>query len=85
MVSVGSKSLPSRRHRITEEDSLMGERGKSSNNHGERKKGMRRKDQRGSRGFDGDSNKRNQSGGAPNVKPASKKQSEFEHQNQFVR
>ncbi|XP_010471257.1 PREDICTED: pumilio homolog 23 [Camelina sativa] len=86
MVSVGSKSLPSRRHRTTEEDSLMGERGKSSNNnHSDRKKGMFRKDQRGGRGFDGDSNKRNQSGGAPNVKPASKKQSEFEHQNQFVR
>ncbi|EOA33684.1 hypothetical protein CARUB_v10019867mg [Capsella rubella] len=63
----------------------MGERGKSSNDHSERKKRMSRKDQRGSRGFDGDSNKRNQSGGAPSVKPVSKKQSEFEHQNQFVR
>ncbi|KAL9311504.1 Pumilio 23 [Arabidopsis thaliana] len=85
MVSVGSKSLPSRRHRTIEEDSLMGERGKSSNNHSERNKGMRRKDHKGNRGFDGDSSKKNQSGGAPNVKPASKKHSEFEHQNQFVR
>ncbi|KAL1214456.1 Pumilio-like protein 23 [Cardamine amara subsp. amara] len=82
MVSVGSKSLPSRRHKNTEEDSLMADREKSSRG---RNKGMRRKDQKGNRGFDGDSNKRNQSGGASNVKPASKKQSEFEHQNQFVR
>ncbi|CAH2066912.1 unnamed protein product [Thlaspi arvense] len=85
MVSVGSKSLPSKRHRIIEEDSLMGEREKSSNNHSSRRKGMGRKAQRGDRGFDGDSSKRNQSGGAANVKPASKRQSEFEHQNQFVR
>ncbi|XP_024006655.1 pumilio homolog 23 isoform X2 [Eutrema salsugineum] len=63
----------------------MGERGKSSNNHSSRKKGMGRKAQKGSRGFDGDSNKRNQSSGAANVKAAPKKQSEFEHQNQFVR
>ncbi|VVA95022.1 unnamed protein product [Arabis nemorensis] len=86
MVSVGSKSLPSRRHKtIIEEDNLMGEREKSSDNRTSSRKGMCRKAQKGSRGFDGDSNKRNQSGGAANVKPASKKQSEFEHQNHFVR
>lgn len=85
MVSVGSKSLPSKRHRTIEEDNLMGEREKSSSNHSSRKKGMGRKAQKGGRGFDGDSNKRNPSGGAANVKAASKKQSEFEHQNQFVR
>uniref|UniRef100_A0A1J3C7M7 Pumilio-like protein 23 n=1 Tax=Noccaea caerulescens TaxID=107243 RepID=A0A1J3C7M7_NOCCA len=86
MVSVGSKSFPSRRHKSSEEDSLMGEREKSGNNHTSRKKGMCRKAQKGSRGFDGDSNKRNQSGGAAaNVNPVSKKQSEYEHQNQIVR
>lgn len=87
MVSVGSKSFPSRRgtRPLFEEDNSMGEREKSSNNRTSRKKGMCRKAQKGSRGFDGDSNKRNQSGGATNVKPASKKQSEFEHQNHFVR
>lgn len=85
MVSVGSKSLLSRRHKNTEEDSLMGEREKSSNNRSGKNKGMCKKAQKGSRGFGGDSNKRNPSGGASNVKPASKKQSEFEHQNQFVR
>ncbi|KAF8111247.1 hypothetical protein N665_0076s0234 [Sinapis alba] len=65
----------------------MGQREKSSNNHSSRKKGMGRKGQKeGGRGFDRDSNKRHQSGDAANVKaPASKKQSEFEHQNQFVR
>ncbi|CAH8359410.1 unnamed protein product [Eruca vesicaria subsp. sativa] len=63
----------------------MGQREKSSNNHSSRKRGMGRKDQKGGRGFDRDSNKRNQSGDAANVKAVSKKQSEFEHQNQFVR
>lgn len=63
----------------------MGQREKSRNNHSSRKKGMGKKDQKGGRGFDGDRNKRNQSGGEANVKAASKKQSEFEHQNQFVR
>ena len=64
---------------------LMGQREKSSNNHSSRKRGMGRKDQKGGRGFDRDSNKRNQSNDSANVKAASKKQSEFEHQNQFVR
>ncbi|KAH0919999.1 hypothetical protein HID58_027659 [Brassica napus] len=64
---------------------LMGQREKSSNNHSSRKRGMGRKDQKGGRGVDRDSNKRNQSNDAANVKSASKKQSEFEHQNQFVR
>ncbi|KAL0801643.1 hypothetical protein Bca101_056819 [Brassica carinata] len=63
----------------------MGQREKSRNDHSSRKKGMGRRDQKGGRGFDRDSNKRNQSGDAANVKAASKKQSEFEHQNQFVR
>ncbi|XP_013649542.1 pumilio homolog 23 [Brassica napus] len=63
----------------------MGQREKSSNNHSSRKRGMGRKDQKGGRGVDRDSNKRNQSNDAANVKSASKKQSEFEHQNQFVR
>ncbi|KAJ0241043.1 Pumilio 23 [Hirschfeldia incana] len=63
----------------------MGQREKSRNNHSSRKKEMGRKDQKGGRGFDRDSNKRNQSGDAANVKAVPKKQSEFEHQNQFVR
>ncbi|KAL0701556.1 hypothetical protein Bca4012_057678 [Brassica carinata] len=63
----------------------MGQREKSRNDHSSRKKGMGRREQKGGRGFDRDSNKRNQSGDAANVKAASKKHSEFEHQNQFVR
>lgn len=60
----------------------MGQQEKSRNNHSSKKKGMGRKGQKGGRGFDGDSNKRNQSGGEANAKA---EQTEFEHQNQFVR
>ncbi|CAN8235455.1 unnamed protein product [Cochlearia groenlandica] len=88
MVSVGSKSLPSRRHNIIEEDNFIGEPENSGNNQSSKKKGMGRKPNKGGRGADGDGGgASNQSGGGSDVKAAapSKKHSDFEHQNQFVR
>lgn len=63
MVAIGSKALPLRRHRTGNfvGDSIMGEDDlsyKQSN----RKKGMNRKGNRESHGFDGDNSKRNASG-----------------------